>query len=323
MGGARILAAIALHAAGVHDGTARIRSVQDDGPRVVASRRELRLVFPLDTAHVWGWSAAQAAEYRGYRWSADFTTAAGRRLILLDLVPRDGAARRFRSLAAVVSADTPRICTGAGWIVTCDNHKLLAEVEHGSVVISVRDSAVIAMLLGLRPAYVELWRVTPSGSISGRGYRVPVEYRSPDIPAPDSALLAQAEAARRNEAAMLTSITRYIASTGAQRDGASLRVSVGDSAGLRVDEMRCHSDVCSSGMWVALADSGWAVEDSSIASIHPNRSKGSSYPPPQVYLVGKRRGATKIRVRGVHGGSDTIPARTPVASVVEREVIVQ
>ncbi|HEX8394158.1 MAG TPA: hypothetical protein VF665_17575 [Longimicrobium sp.] len=289
--------------------------------RIFASRRELRVVFPRDTAREWGWTELEDRNYSPwYAWTVSIDGMDGPRSLSVNIGRGYGQpfARRFGSLAELVSAAGASYCS-PGMFQDCSRADISAAVQDQRVVITLRDSAIIARLVGLRPEWAQVWQSRPEVPTRFRQDSARIEYVDPQVPQPDSALRAEGAASRRRYEAEVNSIRRYISGPTHGRDGVWL--AVGDSAALVVGETRCHFDVCSSYNPVE-SDSGWAVGDSSIISLRPVVAGRRRVwrEGPSISVVARRIGRTTVRVRGLRGPGDTLPSREPVARSLEVQV---
>jgi hypothetical protein len=288
--------------AGAHiPGRASQRRLRDS-MRVLVSRREVRVIFPRDTARAWGWSASIADGYvPSYYWGVMVGSMDVPRIISLRVDRTKGRARDFPSLERLVAEGRAQSCVG-GTIGVCTNSGLTARVDSGRVVFILTDSLRIASLFGLRPEWVRPWRLSPEEPFNITLDSVRVEYVAPQIPMPDSTL--RAEAARRLRAYedRVTWTNRYI--DGGLRGGGAIWLVVGDSTEVQLVEDQCVNDVCY-GRSSVVPDSGWAVADTSIAHVHtmlPGTDRSVFHSStPAVYLVARRPGRTTLRARGLHG----------------------
>ena len=199
-----------------------------------------------------------------------------------------------------------------------------ATAEGDAVVLTLHDSARIARLFGMHPTYVWVAEARPDGNPPLDSVRV--EYVAPQIPEPDDSTRADAARSARRYQASTTYFHRYI--DAGDRLESPIWLVVDDLVPLRVNEHRCTASGdawCPSGPAMA-ADSGWTVDNSSIARLlrpaddAPRtdwKSLGVRF-----YLKAVRPGRTTIRVRGVHAPSDTVPSRTPPERELARDVIV-
>lgn len=298
-------------------------SAQAAGPRVIATRDEVRVIFPADTAHAWGWPALPDTVRAGsYLWMLWVTTPVGTRTLSLGVDRPDTAAHRYPSLAALVASGRPVICP-PGPFVSCGSQGLSASAQRGRVELRVTGRRQVEGLFALRPRSVVTKFSTPAMRYDSHVDTVRVEYGEPRIPRPSAALVASAERARRGEEASSRRFTRLI--SGGEPLYGALWMAVGDSVSLTAEESACHYDLCSLGTFVP-AVSGWSVGDSSVIGIHPwprdAARRGRGRAEAGVFAVARRTGRTVVRAHGVHGASDTIPSRSRPDRELEREVVV-
>lgn len=289
-----------------------------DGMRVLASRREVRVVFPPEPAGPLGWTADDVRAGQVHRWSMVVGEAVGGpSLVSLQVVARDSA-RAFPSLAELVAAGETAVCD-PGLSGPCAGDVATAGVEDGRVVLVLRDSAEIARLFGLRPAHVSVSRVRLDVHSNLPRDSVPVEYGEPAIPAPDAALRARSA---RLYAALLNHYHRRIHG-GEGDDTPTLWMEVGDTLVLSVRETHCVWDYCSEDAEV-VRDAGWTVSDSTVARLlppEPGRAYFRMSPPRR--LVGLREGSTRVTVTGLASPSDTLPGADSLPRTLTREIIVR
>jgi len=291
-----------------------------DATRVLVSRREVRVLFPAETSHRWGWSRRNAGENSAsYAWIVSIDGIDGPRSLMLSLWQMHDSARTFASLKDVVAVSRAQLCS-PGMVQQCHDVGMRANVEGARVVLRLRDSATIAQLFSMRPATVNIYRGRPG--TSDRAGKVRAEYVAPQIPMPDSALRADVARRRRQYQASVNTITRSIGA-GTEFRESTILIETGDSAVLTVNEMHCSFDACG-GFSIGVPDSSWVLDDTTVAAIRrpgPVSSGGmlvySSVGP---YLVGRRPGTTTIRVRNIHSAADTMPSRDPVPSSLQRQL---
>ena len=290
--------------------------------RVTVSRREVRVVFPRDTARAWGWSDRKDAEYYPvYEWGVMVEGMDGPRALVARVYRENDEARQFASFDRLVNASRGDLCS-PGMIWQCTASTVRATVgDDGRVVLTFLDSAQIARLFGMRPAIVDAWHSRPGAE--GRSSRdsVRVEYVEPQIPLPDSATRDDAAHSRRRYEASISLVARYI-----NGRVEALQLRVGDSTAVYVSEMQCRHDVCTTGS--TPLDSGWTVADTSIARLQvvpPDSTDGHTvfiFGGKPLYLKALKPGRTMLRVRGIQSGLDSAPSSEPPARELEREVIV-
>jgi hypothetical protein len=303
---------------------ARAPTATRERTRVLASRREVRIIFPTDTARAWGWSERNAPTYQPqYAWGVTVEGMDGTRTLVVRVGRERNEGRDFPSLDSLVQAARAERCS-PGMISQCSDSGVQARVEDRRVVLTLRDSAQIARLFGMRPASVQVWTYRPEAPYEFRGDSTLVEYVEPAIPFPDAATRADAARSRRRYDESIHSNYRYI--SGGDDPWAPLWVVAGDSAKVRLDEMRCVHDACTSG-YAALHDSGWSIADPRVARLRvvPRDTSGGVIflgPNESRYVKGVRPGRTVLRVRGIHGASDTGASSRPPVHQLERAIIV-
>lgn len=285
--------------------------------RVLASRDELRIVFPRETADAWGWSELADPAYRpAYHWGLTIQGMDGPRTLWLNVERRPGeGARRFGSLAELVAAESPRLCVSET-VGECRMEGVTAAVEDGSVVLALRDPAAVARLAGLRPEWAYVRHTRPDATEPWRMDSVRVEYVDPPVPMPDSAAQAEAAAARRRYEASIRSVTREISAP--SHGGGESWLAVGDSVPFHVGETMCHLDLCGGGA-EPLAAAGWMVADSTVVRVRP---WAAAWRMPVATVVARRTGRTRVRITGLAGPSDTLPSSRPPPRELEVTVIV-
>ncbi|MBW3656484.1 MAG: hypothetical protein KY444_10275 [Gemmatimonadetes bacterium] len=300
---------------------ALITTASAAAPRVLASRREILVIFPRDTAVAWGWSELRDREYHpAYHWGISIEGIDGPRSISASIGRGyEEGARSFASFAELIAAAEARYCR-PGMIADCPPADVTALVQDGALVLAMRDSARIARLVGLRPAWAAVWHGRPEVPRTYPSDSVHIEYVDPQVPEPDSAVRVEAAAARRRYEASVNSIIRYISAPGITRG--EVWMAVGDSVRFSADEHRCHFDVCG-GRYDALTASGWTVGDSSVVRLRPFVRPGRRFErEPAVWVVARRIGRTSVRVHGLSGSADTLPSREPVARELQVRVVV-
>ena len=296
-----------------------------DSIHVLVSRREVRVVFPRDTAHAWGWSDRKELGYsRSYVWGILVEGMDGTRVLWARLDDQTGEPRRFPSLESLVTAARAERCL-PGMIPQCTDSGMRRAVEGGRVVLTLRDSAQVARLFGMRPAFVQAWNRGPRDADQYSFDSVRVQYVAPVIPLPTAATRQDAARSRRRYQASISTIIRFLNGGDAFRP---LWLVIGDSVKVSLGEMYCRHDACSSGGYSALRDSGWTILDTSIARLHAVQRDSSDDIDVLVpgneskYVKALRAGRTVLRVRGLHGPSDTAASSKPPARELERELIV-
>ena len=295
----------------------------DSAGRVIVSRNEVRVYFPRAPLIVRNSSVMPDSEKRRWlmRWVAYFDTPTrlGLRFI-------DGSAS-VPPLVSVVRAGTAELCRENMMNQVCSSADASATLEGGSIVVSYRDTVEIRQAFGLHPAAIMLLMHLPAEMGDGGMYAAPVQYIDPPIVLDSAERVAVASEHRRREAS-INSYGRWIEG-GAH--GRTLEISAGDSVELWVQYSNCLSDVCGTydfGDREPRDWGRWSLSDPSIATLH----RVSGWGEPRGYpandddrarkLVARRPGRTMLRVSGVHTAADTMPSRTPLDSIMEREIIV-
>ena len=301
----------------------RVAAGQAQRTRVLASRRDVRIIFPSDTGRVWGWPPRDDSTYIvAYSWGASVSGMDGPRSLVLQVTMRDRGARSFASLRAVVAAGYAGVCE-PGMILAC-KPGIDASVDGDRVVLTLRDRRIIETLFSLRPPSMRVWR--PGPAVNRFLFdSVPVEYVSPMIPEPSAAL--RAEAARRQRAyeASISNVSRFI-QIRSDYGRSPAWLAVGDSVALRIGEMQCTFDLCV-GSTLSVPDASWTVDDSTLAQVRVGPPATGirvhiEGPGPVVRLVGRAPGRTTVRARIPTLPSDTLPSRTPPAHELAHEVVV-
>jgi hypothetical protein len=233
-------------------------------------------------------------------------------------------ARSFPSLQRLVAAARAERCL-PGMIAQCTDSGMRAMVEGGRVVLTLRDNAQIARLFGMRPTSVRAWHRGPRDADQYASDSVRVEYVAPQVPLPTPATRRDAARSQRRYEASISTIVRFI-------NGGDpflpLWLEVGDSVRVSLAEMYCRYDSCSSGGYTALHDSGWTMLDTTVARLQPVRRDSTEdieilvVGGEQRYVRALQPGRTVLRVRGIHGPSDTAASSNPPERQVERKIIV-
>jgi hypothetical protein len=289
--------------------------------RVLASRREVRVVFPSEPARAWGWPPRSDSSYAAaFAWGATVDGLDGPRSLVLTVPARAIASRQFASLRDVVAAGSASICA-PGMIQACKGG-VAASVEGSRVVLSLRDRRLIEQLFAMRPPVMRVWRPGP-GPEQLLFDSVAVEYVEPMIPEPDAALRADAAHRRRAYEASIRSIMRYIYADGAQPG--PIWVAVGDSARVHMGQLDCTYDACA-GTSPAFTGATWSTEDSSVAALRaqpPRRGPRAWVDPgPALYVEGRRPGRTQLHVDLPPSALDTVPSRAPPPRALAVDVVV-
>jgi hypothetical protein len=318
-------------------GSAQVPSTETrtnrERPRVQVSRDELRIEFPRDTAHRWGWSAAPAEPPNAprYSWRMEVDAIEGPSDIRFDVRSGVPFPSVFSSLRELVDTGHGFICR-YGMATTCGETRMAGAAAHGRAVFTLRDSALISRTFALRPRFVRLTNDRPETSFVWDS--VPIEYSTPGVQPLDSATRANALRARRRESLAHFRVQRGI--MGGRGASEHIWLVVGDSLPLVLFEVQRLEDLGMSGQR-DLSDSGWAVLDPRIAQLitpSPDRESARAlrsnekyitavdYGPPRRFIKALRPGITAVRVRGVHGLLDAALDSDLPSGVLERDVVV-
>lgn len=147
----------------------RAASVSGDVARVIASAREVRVIFPRDTALRWGWGDPPYHSTGSYRWQMHVDGVARPHTLLWTLDAHPDRVRTFTSLGALVAAGRASACESTGsFIATCTATGVTSAVVDRRVVLILRDSTTIARMFGLRPGKVGTFVLAPGVSTDWR-----------------------------------------------------------------------------------------------------------------------------------------------------------
>jgi hypothetical protein len=297
----------------------------DSAGRVIVSRNEVRVYFPPLPMSVRSSSVTPGIGMQQWRmmWVAYFDTPTRLSFRYID----SSATQLVPSLPSIVRAGRVNLCRENMLNQECSSANASAALENGSVVVSYRDSAEIRQAFGLHPAAVMLLVNLPAQMGDGGIFAAPVQYIDPPIMLDSAERVEVAKEHRRREA----SINRFGRGIDGGSLGRTLSIAVGDSVNLWVQYYHCLSDLCSTYDFDdrESRDWGrWSLSDSSVATLHRLNGWGeaSGYPASDDdrarKLVARRPGRTMLRVSGVHTAADTMPSRTPLDSILEREIVV-
>jgi len=320
-----LMRALCITSVAVQVGPAQSPGATPESTHVTVSRREVRVVFPRDTATAWGFADTRDSVYfPTYVWGITVDGMDGPRTLRARVDQERGEARRWPSLAALVAAARVERCP-PGMGGNCSASGMNASVDDDRVVITLRDSAQIARLFGMRPTSVEARLHRPGERLRLVPDTVHVEYVEPMIPEPDAATRDDASRSRRRYEESVNWVQRYL-SGGTGNPWKPMWLVVGDSAAVSVTEWECHHDACWGGQMVL--DSSWTIRDTRIAELRPMRSDSSNGE--EIIVIGNttryvkalRPGRTVLRVDGVHGVSDTAASSKPPARTLERAIVV-
>jgi hypothetical protein len=290
------------------------------------SREEVRVYFPPETSSAWGPGRAEGGQT--LRWVALLDGDLGaERIQFLSRV--DSASHSLPSLETIVHEGQRNFCRMQGMEVWhCSSTYVSASLENRRIVLIFRDTLAIKLIFGARPMAVPLSWIGPANLMRSSTTPAPVQYVDPPIVVDAALRAALVGARRRREAA----INRYHRQIVGRPKAWQLRLVVGDSLELAIQDFRCHFDLCGAydNPGNGPRDIGrWSLSDSSIATLHRSRRTRAESnaqlgydPGPTMILVATRPGRLKVRAVGVHTPADTMPSGTSLDSILEREVVV-
>jgi len=311
--------------------------------RVVVSRREARVTFPRDSARRWGWSSSDTAGAWTYIWAVHTTAIDGASFVQLVVGRADAdTVRRFRSLRALVAAGTVIRCGGESWVQVCEERSVgKAAVRDGAVQITLRDSALVAQLFGLRPARAELSFGRP-GMTTSWSDSVSVEYVEPRIPSPSDSLLALVAERKRLARKNGQWVTRSISVRPGWAGSDTSWVTIGDTLEIRVSEALCGGDTCAGNWWSPKGDSAIVVGDTTVLGavpeppppratrraspgvrILPEETIIASGVPGPIRRIARRPGVSTLHVGGLEPYADTAHVRAAPPNALTRLVVVR
>jgi len=272
--------------------------------RVQVSRREMRVTFPPDTAHSWGWIPRDWDRfYRSYLWGVGIFDEKGSWNVGVSIGrPKDSTALTFSSLRDLVAAQAPHVCGGEDDygptpMILCYDDKATASVEGGRVTLVLRDSAMIEGFFRVRPTYVNSFHETPYDTAQRTRFDTTrVEYIAPQIPAAEPALERRRREANENWS------QRELHVAGREEFGA-IWLTVGDTASLLMTKSRCSANVCRERR-ESMPAKGWSVDESTVAELRAHAVGDAEarvgFPgSPPFYLRAMQPGRTIVRLRGL------------------------
>jgi hypothetical protein len=295
---------------------------------VLVSRDEIRVYFAPETGNAWGRLAVSGdGGPPRFVWMALLEGMHGPRV--LSLRYRGDSGSIVPSLDSVVRGGRVELCSREMMQHDCVRADASAKLEDGRIVLSYRDSAEIRQLFGLRPTSIPLLRIVPSemrGDDAGF-YSSPVRYVDPPIVVDSVERAAIARERRRREAR----INRYYRGIDGGNGDRILRLSVGDSAALFIQDYHCFADMCGEHHYPDEEPRSWgrwSLSDSSVVRLRrftASEADGTGYRDAReraIMLFAVRPGRTTLRATGVRTPADTMPSATRLDSIVEREVVV-
>ena len=300
--------------------------VNTERTRVLVNSRELRVVFPRDTAGPWGWSAREEVGYAAaYAWTVLIDGMDGPHLLSLRSARMRPMAQSFASLESLVAAGRLTLCVG-DMSGRCVTEGLSAYVADGRTTLALRTPAVIDRLFRLRQPTLVVWQHRPDVTTGYGGDTIPVEYVAPQIPEPNADAREEARLSRRAFEASVSVITRGIG--GGHPGYGPIWLVRGDSTVIGVGQSQCRYDFCG-----ALSFDGttaWTVDDSSIVRLHEQQPQRHRGPGGEIYfsstsghglvMTARRLGRTTVRVRLGPSASDTMPTSSHLPRALGREL---
>lgn len=183
------------------------------------------------------------------------------------------------------------------------------EVANGRLVITVRDSAMLALLFDGRPTQVML---QSDAGYAGLGRPV-VRYVDPQLLAPSTAALAEYDRALGRDGWGPWTRMMWTSSFGALD---TVWMQVGDRVTASLGEMQCRPiDSCNSRS--DFAASAWTTSDSSIARVEASSDRRRV----SATIVALRPGRSTVAVEGLHGPSDDLPRSTHTRTLARYIVV--
>ena len=266
---------------------------------VGVSRRALTISFPLDTS-------AAVAKGGGPAWQPDVSVLQDIRQpsmwLRLKLAKPLNAAT-YRSALRPVSCE---VLTDA---YSCRDSASV-EIRSNRVVVTIRDSAMLALLFMFRPSKVHvITDVRPPG-LGGQVVR----YDDPQLLPPSKEALAEYDLAQGRErwrpwSRFLATETYGAADTTWMQVGDTTTATVVEMQSRDIDSMNSRSDFTAS---------GWTSSDSSAVALTSSSSKEH---PVAVMLVALRPGRSTIAAHGLRGASDDLPRSRPVRTLTKQIVV--
>lgn len=326
----RALAAAAVFAAALACGAPRQTAAPVSPPspadttpqvaEVVATRREVRVVFPAEAPERWRTKASglfpgDSAD----RWGLLLGGGGEPRTVWAALAD-----------TAEVGRAEPRLLVGVcrpGMVANCTEAGVAAWVEDGRVVLALRDSATVADVLGLRPPTADVYRIRPGAPYQPPG-SITIRYAEPQIPEPDSATRAGIAARRRAYEASIRRVSRRLRGTARGQRDDELWAAVGDTVRVAAYETDCTFDVCSSGE-IARPDLAWTVAGGGVARLlapdsitAPAGRRRRAPSTAAAYVVAQRVGRARISVAGMGSTRDTMPSRRRLPTELSATLVV-
>ena len=210
--------------------------------------------------------------------------------------------------AAYSSALRPLTCRVLTDTYSCRDSTTV-EIANGRLVITIRDSAMLALLFDGRPTRV---MVQSDAGYTGLGRPV-VRYVDPQLLAPSTAALAEYDRALGRDGwgpwTRMMGTTSFGAVDSVWMEvGDSIRAAVGESQCRPIDSCNTRSD---------FSAAAWTSSDSSIIRVEGSTVTGRV----SATIVALRPGRSTVAVDGLHGPSDDLPRSTPVRTIAHHIVV--
>ena len=209
--------------------------------------------------------------------------------------------------AAYRSPTHPTSCTVLTDAYSCRD-SATATIVNARFVITVRDSAMLALLFGDRPTHISVLTFPPLFTL----WRAVVRYVDPQFVPASKEALAEYDRAQGREGWSPWARTLLPGKSSAT-DTVWLQVGEQVTTWVREEQVR---GIDSYNLRSDFTASGWTSSDSSVVALVP-----SNVHPPSITLLAVRPGRSTIAVHGLSGASDELP-RSQRASTLTRTYIV-
>ena len=263
---------------------------------ILVSRRALTLSFPVDSAILVAKGSGQPPGL-GLELVLDMRSLSSW-IRLRVAAPLDSAT--YRSPRGAMG------CRALTDTYSCQDSTRV-EIANGRLLITVRDSANVALMFASRPPNVFL-----RTDFGHRGTRVVVHYIDPQLLPPSKEALAEYDLAlgrdrwgpwdRRILTASFGGLDPVFIQTGDRTT-----VYVIEEQGRPIDSQNSRSD---------FSASGWRSSDASVVALEPVQGPGVS-----MMIHALRPGKSTVTVEGLHGPSDDLPRSTRVRTL-SRNIVV-
>lgn len=183
------------------------------------------------------------------------------------------------------------------------------EIANGRLVITVRDSAMLALLFDGRPTQV---MVQSDAGYAGLARPI-VRYVDPQLLAPSMAALVEYDRALGRDGWGPWTRMMWTSSFGALD---TVWMQVGDRVTASLGEMQCRPiDSCNSRS--DFSASAWTSTDSSTTRVEASNETGRV----SATIVAIRPGRSTVAVEGLHGPSDDLPRSTHIRTIARHIVV--